>query len=143
MNGYINININGQTVGIKFGYLAIKEFSLAAEKKKAVYYDKSKNEKGEDVEQLSFLGIAKLIHAGYKNNCELKEVDPTLTLEDFNEWVEGAISNEETQKQLTETLTVFAQSQYVKTLSEKNGNETEEAKKKIVNSGSRKLKAQS
>lgn len=140
MNGYTQININGQSVGIKFGYLAIKEFFLAAEKKREVYYDKLG-----DVEQLSFLGIAKIIHCGYKNNCELKEVEPSLSLSDFNDWVEGSLNDEERKTQLAEVLNVFATSQYVKTLAEmaKNGQETEETKKKIVKSGSRKLKAAS
>jgi hypothetical protein len=139
MNGYTTININGQTVGIKFGYLAIKEFSLAAEKKRAVYYDKVNGE-----EQLSFLGIAKIIHCGYKNDCELKEVDPVLTLEDFNNWVEGIVGNVEAQKELTRVLTVFSESQFVKAMiGDTNNVETEEAKKKIEKPGSRKLKAAS
>jgi hypothetical protein len=142
MNGYTTILINGETVGIKFGYLAIKAFSLAAEKKRAVYYDKVKDGDGKDVDQLSFLGIAKLIQCGYNNNCELKEVEPTLTLEDFNDWVEGSTGDPERQKQVTEALTVFAQSQYVKTLAEMpqvNGAETEDTKKKTANRGSKKL----
>jgi hypothetical protein len=146
MNGYTTIQINGATVGLKFGYLAIKAFSLAAEKKRAVYYDRVKGEDGVEADQLSFLGIAKLIQCGYKNNCELKEVEPTLTLDDFNTWVEESAGNIERAKEITEALTVFAQSQYVKALVEMpqpNGTETEEAKKKIAKAGSKKLKAAS
>jgi hypothetical protein len=110
-----------------------------------VYYDTVKNEKGEDTRQLSFIGIAKIIHCGYRNNCELKEVEATLTLDDFNTWVESSLSDEEIRKQLTDALEVFASSQYVKALADmaKNGSETEETKKKIVQRGSRKLKAAS
>lgn len=136
MNGYTTISINGSPVGIKFGYLAIKDFSLAAEKKRDVYYD---NLNGE--QQLSFIGIAKLIQCGYKNNCELKEIEPVLTLEDFNSWVEEGISDTERATQLAEVLRVFAESQYVKALADMpRPEETERTKKKIVKSGSRKLK---
>lgn len=132
MNGYISININGQPVGIKFGFLAIKEFSLAAEKKRDVFYDG---------DSLSFLGIAKLIQSGYKNNCEIKEVEPTLTLEDFNNWTEDAMSSEERKKELADVLNVFAQSQYVKTLQDLP--KDEEAKKKNSKTTTKKLKAKS
>jgi hypothetical protein len=137
MNGYTTININGETVGIKFGYLAIKEFSLAAEKKRDVYYDTVNGEP-----QLSFLGIAKLIHCGYKNNCEIKETEPKYFLEQFNDWVEIAINDEERKKQLAEVLTVFAESQYVKMLAEMQVN-GEETKKKIVKGITKKSKATS
>jgi len=137
MNGYTTININGETVGIKFGYLAIKEFSLAAEKKRDVYYDTVNDE-----QQLSFLGIAKLIHCGYKNNCEIKETEPKYFLEHFNDWVEIAINDEERKKQLAEVLKVFAEYQYVKRLAEMQVN-GEETKKKIVKGITKKSKATS
>lgn len=137
MNGYTTININGEPVGIKFGYLAIKEFSLAAEKKRDVYYDTVNDE-----QQLSFLGIAKLIHCGYKNNCEIKETEPKYFLEQFNDWVEMSINDEERKKQLAEVLTVFAESQYVKMLAEMQVN-GEETKKKTVKGITKKSKATS
>ena len=107
MNGYTTININGQTVGIKFGLLAIKEFSLTTEKKREVLYEG---------DNLSFLGMAKLIQCGYKNNCEIKEVQPTLTLEDFNNWTEEALTSDERKNDVSVVLNCFAESQFVKTL---------------------------
>lgn len=132
MTGYIQININGQPVGIKFGLLSIKDFSLAAEKKRDVLYEG---------ENLSFLGVAKLIQCGYKNNCEIKEVEPVLTLEDFNNWTEEAMSSDERKKELAEVLNVFAQSQYVKLLQDLP--QDEDAKKKTLKGTSKKSKAKS
>jgi hypothetical protein len=130
MNGYTQIKVNGEPVGVKFGFLAIKEFAIATEKKREVFYDG---------DSLSFLGIAKLIQCGYKNNCEIKEVEPVLTLEDFNNWTEEAMNSEERKAELAVVLTAFAESQYVKTLTDMKGDE--EAKKKTPKSTLRKSSA--
>jgi hypothetical protein len=106
MNGYAQINIDGTAVDLYFGYLAIKAFQLAAEKKRDMYYEKVKQGE-EEVEQFSFLGYAKLIECGYKNNCEVEEVQPTYTLKDFNYWVEGSVNNPERQTQIVKVLEAF------------------------------------
>jgi hypothetical protein len=132
MNGYTQINVNGEPVGIKFGFPAIKEFAIATEKKREVFYDG---------DSLSFLGIAKLIQCGYNNNCEIKEVEPVLTLEDFNNWTEEAMNSEERKGELAVVLNAFAESQYVKLLTDLP--KEEEAKKKTPKSTLRKSSAKS
>jgi hypothetical protein len=112
-NGYTTININGQAIGIKFGWGAIKEFAEADQKRHDVYYSKI-NVEGKEVESLTYLGIAKLLQCGYKNNCDIKEVDPVLTLEDFNDWVEGTLDNAQAAEELTKVLNVFSESKLVK-----------------------------
>lgn len=131
MNGYIKININGEPVGIKFGFSAITSFYVATEEKKEVYYSG---------ESLTFLGIAKLIHCGYKNNCEIREEVPALTLEDFHNWVEEAMTNDERKKEVAEVLNVFSDSQYVKALIDLP---KEETKKKTSKSTLKKSKVRS
>jgi hypothetical protein len=133
MNGYVRININGQPIGIKFAYPAITSFYVAADKKKDSYYAG---------ENLTYLGAAKLIHCAYLNNCEITEEEPKLTVEDFYNWTEEAMINEERAKELATVLTAFSESQYVKTLTEKKEVE-EKTKKKTSKSTSKKLKAES
>jgi hypothetical protein len=105
MNGYIKITINGQEVGLKFAYPAIKEFTLAAAGKKDLYLSN---------DSLSDFGIAKLIHCGYKNNCELLEVNPSLTLSQVSDWVEEALDNPKRIDELAQILEVYADSRYTK-----------------------------
>jgi hypothetical protein len=115
MNGYIKVNINGQEVGLKFGYPAIKEFTLACADKPGVYL--AKDEKEEST--ITDLGIAKLIHSAYKNECLLLERSPVLTFKDFNEWVEGAMEDEARKDVIIEVLGVWATSRYTKLAIEK------------------------
>lgn len=137
-NGYTSISINGQSVGIKFNYKAVGDFIIATIEKRDKYYV------GED--KFSYLGIAKLLKLGYDENCEIKEVEPTLSLEDFFNWVEAAhLENKESDKaEITKAINVFNDSQYVKTLVEQFTDKTgEESKKKTPKSTSKKSKAKS
>lgn len=135
MTGKATITIDGKAVALKFAWNAVKDFSLAAEKKQHVYYDGG---------QLSFLGMAKLLHCGYKCACEVQEVEPEMTLEPFSDFVESSMSDPRAAKELTNALTVFAKSQTVKTLAELNKNSVqEEAKKKTVKAGTKKSRRSS
>lgn len=124
MNGYTTITINGQSVGIKFNYKAVGDFFIAAVDKRDSYYV------GED--KFTYLGIAKLLKCAYDQNCEIKEVDPSLTLEDFFNWVESAYmkDSEKDKAEITKALETFNQSQYVKTLVEQMSEPKEEGSKK-------------
>jgi hypothetical protein len=124
-NGYTTINIDGKAIGIKFGWGAIKDFAEADQKRHDVYYAKVSVE-GKDVESLTYLGIAKLLQCGYLNNCAIKEVDPVLTLEDLNDWVESTIDNAQAADELTKVLNVFSESKIVKV----GQREDEDVKKK-------------
>lgn len=137
-NGYIQININGQPVGVKFNYKAVGDFFIAAIDKRDSYYI------GED--KFTYLGIAKLLKCGYDENCVIKEQEPAYSLEFFFNWVEGAyLSNSEKDKaEITKALDAFNQSQYVKTLVDQMTQPSEgEAKKKTGTATSKKSKAKS
>lgn len=116
MNGKTSININGQPVTLTFGFMAIKEFSIAAAKKRDLYYETTQDAKGKEQSNLTFFGYAKLFHSAYKNDCELKETEPEFTLEEFNEWVEGSMGDQKRTEEIAKALVVFAESKYVKTL---------------------------
>lgn len=123
MNGYISININGQPTGIKFNYKAIGDFFTIASEKKDSYYI------GED--RLSYLGMAKLIQLAYNENCVIKEQEPSLSLENFFDFVENAyLENVEADKvEIKKALDAFNESKYVKILTEDLVDNTEAKKK--------------
>lgn len=107
MNGYTQIEINGQKVGLKFAYPAIKWFTEES-LKTDIYFVEGDNG-GFTVE-----GLAKLIQCSYRNNCLLKEVEPVLTFEDFFNWVEQAQETEDGQAELIRVTNVYAESSVMK-----------------------------
>lgn len=109
MNGYTQIEINGQQVGLKFAYPAIKWFMEAAAGSDLYFIEGDSG--GFTVE-----GLAKLIQCSYKNNCLLKEVEPVLTYEDFFNWVEQGQETETGQADLIRVTDVYAQSTVMKKL---------------------------
>lgn len=79
MNGYTTITIGGKTVGLKFGMYS---FRVITDK-----FDKIKAFEGESINEL---GIAVVLHAGYLNNCVVKDIEPELTFENFVDCAEAA-----------------------------------------------------
>lgn len=112
MNGYISIEIDGQPVGLKFAYPAIKGFIEASFNKPGIYTD------GTEAGNLTLEGIAKLMQQGYINNCIIKEVEPTLTYEAFYNWMEEANETEEGRAKMGEVLKIFADSYTTKRMVE-------------------------
>lgn len=112
MNGYTQIEINGQTVGLKFAFPAIRWFMEESVTKSDLYFIDGDNG-GFTVE-----GLAKLVQCSYKNNCLLKEVEPSLTYEDFYNWVEQAQQTEEGKAELIRVSEVYAQSTVMKKIIE-------------------------
>lgn len=103
MNGYIQIELAGCPVGLKFAYPAIKWFMEATAKNRDVYFVET--DKGET---MTDYGMAKLAHSAYRNNCLLKDTDPVLTFEQFTEWVTEQI--EASGEILAQVLTTYAES---------------------------------
>jgi hypothetical protein len=122
-NGYIKINIKGGEAGLKFAHLSNKLF-LEAMALNAPYYT--------DVKGFNEIGWAKLFHCAYINNCVIKEAKPILTLEDFVEWVESAVSDEVTKEQCSQAIIVWSEAQSTKEIIEKVNalNATDEKPKK-------------
>lgn len=107
MNGATTIQINGQTVGLKFAYPAIKWFTEESIKSDLFFVPGETG--GFTVE-----GLAKLIECSYKNNCLIKETEPVLKYEDFYNYVEGSQDTDDGQKELTRVTEVYAESSVMK-----------------------------
>ena len=116
MNGYTTITLNGQQVGIKFAYPAIKWFTEESIKKNDLFFVQGEN--GEDSSGFTVEGFAKLIQCSYKNNCLLKEVEPVFTYEDFYNYVEASQDTEQGQIELTRIAESYAESSVMKKIIE-------------------------
>jgi hypothetical protein len=114
---YTTITINGEKVGLKFGMYSFRYLS-----------------EGRFVEGLSFannqlteIGIAHILYSGYINNCVVKDTkDPKYTFEDFVDFIEKNIQNEEVLIEVKKILEVWAASEFIK------GKKTDTAKKKTT-----------
>lgn len=115
MRNYGEITIDGKKVGIKFGMPAMQLISPII---------MGKNEG----DAYGVVDLAKVLHAGYKNNCIVKEVSETLTFEDFMDYVEekGISAN---PNELTGIMTVFSESSVVKDLAQRGAEREGEQKK--------------
>ena len=110
MNGACNITINGQSVGLKFAYPAIKWFTEATLRDNGIFFTPG------DDSTFTVEGLAKLIQCSYRNHCLLKEVEPTLSYEDFFNYVEANQDSEEGQKELLRITEVYATASVIKKL---------------------------
>lgn len=105
MNGYTTIEINGEKIGLKFGFPQYREFAIATADNLNLYFEG---------DGMTNMGIAKVLHTAYKNNCLVKEVKPTLSFEHFVDLVEENEENEAVLKQVAEALNVWGEAKYTK-----------------------------
>lgn len=112
MNGFTEIKINGQTVGLRFAYPSIKWFTEESLKKADIYFTEG------DGGGFTVEGLAKLIQCSYRNQCLVKEVEPELKFEHFYEWVSDLQETEEGQKELLRVTEVYADSSVMKRMVE-------------------------
>lgn len=112
MKGYIQINVNGKPVGLKFAFPANRMFAEALEKKPDLYIISG--------EQANFTveGLAKFIHCGYLNNCLIKEVEPELTYEDFFNYSEDGLESEERVEEIRKVMECWGETYYAKKMVE-------------------------
>jgi uncharacterized Fe-S cluster-containing radical SAM superfamily enzyme len=129
-NGYIQIDFNGQKVGLKFAYQALKWFALDSDKYAEEYYEGG---------GMSVLGFANLIHCGYRNCQLLKKEDPTITLMEFYDWVSELNQSKEGQQVMIDIDKVVSESRDFKLLN-KAQEQGEPVKKKIRQPGLKKSK---
>lgn len=111
MKNYYQIEIDGQKVGLKFVYESTKAFLLQLAGKESKYWAEIETD-GVKSESFTLAGFAKLIQCCYIANCEVKEVEPTLTFEDFYDYVEQAELTEEGQKELTSISEAYSKSTF-------------------------------
>src|SRR5262245_54620050 len=109
MTGLTTIQINGQAVGLKFAYPAIKWFTEESTKSD-IYFTPGIDS------TFTVEGLAKLIQCAYKNHCMIEEVEPTLSYRHFYEYVEVNQDTEEGQKELLRVTEVYASSSVIKKL---------------------------
>jgi hypothetical protein len=121
---YIQIDINGQKAGLKFGYPQAKEFAIAlAEGENLKYYFEGEN--------ITSFGVAMLFFCAYKNNCLVKGENPVLTLETFSDWLENVEESEDSSKQMIEALQVWEQAKSTKLWIEEVKKKTAEIREQI------------
>lgn len=120
---YATIDLNGTAVGLKFGYQAIKWFTLDSEKYEEEYVITI-----DEKSQLTALGFADLLHCAYRNNMLLKKQDPVIELGEFYDWVVDKNSTPEGQQELKRLDTICEESKDFKTFQE----QVEALKKKIL-----------
>ena len=109
---YTTIQINDTNIGLKFGMHSAR---YLAEKLQNPYCFQG--------DEITEIGIAHVLYAGYINNCAVKDIAPSLTFEGVVDFVESCIGDSDKAAALTNVIKVWSESQIVKTA-------TEEAKKK-------------
>jgi hypothetical protein len=112
---YTTITINDQKVGLKFGMASFRYLQ-----------DKLVEGKSYQGGDLNEIGIAHIIYSGYFNNCLVKDVEPSLKFEEFVDWIEFNLTNEDIMTQIKSVIEIWTNNQYIQgAVSENN-----QAKKK-------------
>ncbi len=93
MAGYTTITVKGQEIGLRFGLRAIKRISL---KLKEIIADKTLDEGDQAI-----LILRDRVYSGYLCDCMYRDVQPTIPVEDFTEYVENAALAKNTEELIT------------------------------------------
>lgn len=80
---YTTITIENQEIGLKFGMWSARYLA-----------DKLTNPFCFVKDEITEIGIAHLVYAGYMNNCAVKDEKPTLTFEQVVDFVESSTKDE-------------------------------------------------
>lgn len=112
MNGYIQIEINGKTVGLKFTMWALEKI----------------NQLRQQSSDSQFWNLTAMVYAGYLNNCRRKNEPPEFTLQDIDFFLDDCFSSEEGKKLIEDVSNCFSQSGVVKTNVKPEAIEEEEKK---------------
>jgi len=124
-SGLTTITVRNEIIEIKFGLPACQAFSamcIADDSEKYIIGTK-----------LQALGLAKLLLAGYENNCLVRDITPKYTLGTFMEFIEDTLIDNPAEA--ARIVQVFADSRYTQKLLEeadKINQAVEEAKKKLT-----------
>lgn len=100
MNGYIQIDLNGKSVGLKY-----TTYTFEILGKRLI-------DKGVDPNSLS--GLLETIYAGYLGNCFVKDVRPEISYEEFADWMEDVAMDESKHGVIKEISNVIEQSKAYK-----------------------------
>ena len=109
--GYTTIEINGKSIGIKFGLTAIRQ--IADKEAKVEFSEKYTDPKtGEITDTLSEIAIVHIIYAGYRNWCLTKDIEPSINFETVYEFVEDCIFKSDIAP-LKQVIDTYAGSKYI------------------------------
>lgn len=109
MNGYIQVEINGKKVGVKFNMYAAENFT---------------NVIGI---QTSSANIVRMIWAGILGNSFVKQKDPEVSFEDVADWVEILTLKGDDEHVIDKITETFLVSEPIKVLLDKASEKTEES----------------
>lgn len=127
---FTTIKIDENEVGLRFGYPCHRWFVESSMENKD-YFDSKDN--------LNEIGVAKLLQFAYMNQCKVKEVNPSLEYEKFYLWVEERLEGQ-LRHELDHVLTIWAQSQPMKSAVQENEKKNQEDPKKTNEPTSTELK---
>jgi hypothetical protein len=100
---YTTITINGETIGLKFGMASFRYLQ-----------GKLVNGKTFTDNELNEIGIAHILYSGYYNNCLIKEIDTKLAFEDFVDWIEQNISNNNTLEDVKRAMDIWSSNDFIR-----------------------------
>jgi len=113
MNGYIQVEINGKKVGLKFNMYAAENLNSI---------------KGNPT---SGANIIRMVWAGIIGNAFIKQIEPEVSFEEVADWAEILMLKDDADNTLQKIVETFLEAQPVKVLMDKaKQQEEEEAKKK-------------
>lgn len=112
---YCTITINGEKIGLKFGMASFR------------YLSQNKFVEGKSFQnnELTEIGIAYILYSGYLNNTIVKDIEPTLTLENFVDYLENNLKNIDFLEEVKKAIEIWSSSEFVK-----QTQESKEPKKK-------------
>jgi len=132
-NGYTTINLDGDVIGLKFAYPAIRMWGEAMIGKADFYQIVDNSDPNNPKISVTIEGLAKFIECGYINNCMIKEVEPLFKYENFFNWVEKSINDEEVTAQIMDVMKCYQESIYCADMNKPNGAaKSEDEKKSLV-----------
>lgn len=132
-NGYIQINLNGDMIGLKFAYPAIRMWGEAMIGKGEFYTAIDNSDPDNPKVSVTIEGLAKFLQCGYINNCMIKEVEPLFTYENFFEYVERSLTDESVAKVLEDVMKCYQDSiYYIETTKQNCEVKDEDQKKRLV-----------
>jgi hypothetical protein len=115
---YTKIDIDGKTIGIKFGMASFRY--LQNKMVEGISFDNN---------TLNEIGIANILYSGYYNNCLIKQEIPSLTFETFVDYVENNLTNTFFLEEIRKIIDMWADSDFIK---QTQTEEKPEAKKKNI-----------
>lgn len=100
---YTTITFNNETIGLKYGMASLRYLT-----------DKFDNNSSFINNELTEIGIAHILYAGYYNNCLVKNIDTKITFEEFVDWIECNLKNDIVIEDIKKAIDVWSQNEYIK-----------------------------